>query len=241
VNKILSEIYAAQKKNKAQLAVLIDPDKFNIELVKLCNKCAVSYFFVGGSKLHNGNIEKTVSSIKKISKIPVVIFPGDEKQLSARADAVLFLSLLSGRNADYLIGKHVLAAPVIKKKKLECISTAYILIKGGKKSVTQKVTKTKPLRSTKEIVNTAIAGELLGFKLIYLEAGSGAKTSIPAKVISEVKKSVSIPVLAGGGIDTKEKASGAIKAGADIIVVGNALEKDVYLIKKLSSLFKSLN
>ena len=116
MNKIYKQILSANKKKQAQLAVLIDPDKFNIELVKLCNKCAVSYFFVGGSKLGKGNIKKTISSIKKISKIPVVIFPGDEKQLSSKADAVLFLSLLSGRNAEYLIGKHVLAAPVIKKK-----------------------------------------------------------------------------------------------------------------------------
>lgn len=237
MNKIYTQIFSAHKKKKAQLAVLIDPDKFNIELIKLCNKCAVCYFFVGGSKLSKGNIKNTISAIKKISKIPVVIFPGDEKQLSAKADAVLFLSLLSGRNAEYLIGKQVLAAPVIKKKKLECISTAYILINGNKKSVTQKVTKTKPLHSSKEIVNTALAGELLGFKLIYLEAGSGAKTNIQARIISSVKKSVQIPVLAGGGIDSKEKAAQAIKAGADIIVVGNALEKDVYLIKKLSSLF----
>ncbi len=238
VNKIYTKILYAHKKKRAQLAVLIDPDKFNIELVKLCNTCAVSYFFVGGSKLKGGNIEKTISAIKNISKIPVVIFPGDEKQLSAKADAVLFLSLLSGRNADYLIGKHVLAAPVIKKKKLECISTAYILINGDKKSVTQKVTKTKPLHVATEIINTAVAGELLGFKLIYLEAGSGAKTNIDAKIIARVKKSTQIPLVVGGGIDTGAKALQAIKAGADIVVVGNALEKDVYLIKKLSSLFE---
>ena len=238
MNKIFTKIRSAHKKKQAQLAVLIDPDKFNLELIKLCNQRAVSYFFVGGSKLSSGNIEKTISAIKKISKIPVVIFPGDEKQLSAKADAVLFLSLLSGRNAEYLIGKQVLAAPVIKRKKLECISTAYILVNGNKKSKTQKVTNTKPLISLVEITNTAIAGELLGFKLIYLEAGSGAKTNTGAKIIRAVKKAVSIPLLVGGGINSPAKVGGAIKAGADIIVVGNALEEDVYLINKVSSLFK---
>ena len=240
LNKIYHKIISAHKKNSAQLAVLIDPDKFNPELIKLANSCNVHYFFVGGSSLTNGNIEMVLTYIKKHSKIPVIIFPGDEKQLSAKADAVLFLSLLSGRNPDYLIGKQVLAAPLFKKKKLECIPTAYILIGGNKKSTTQRVTKTKPLneKNISLIVNTAIAGELLGFKTIYLEAGSGAKTNINSKIIKQVKKNINIPLLIGGGIDTPQKAAQAIKSGADIVVVGNALEKDIYLIKKLSSLFK---
>ncbi len=240
MSKIYEKIISAYKKKKAQLAVLIDPDKFNPELIILANTCNVHYFFVGGSRLRKNNIETILTYIRKHSKIPIIIFPGDEKQLSAKADAVLFLSLLSGRNPDYLIGKQVLAAPIIKKKKLECISTAYILIGGNKKSATQRVTKTKPLKekNSSKIVNTAIAGELLGFKIIYLEAGSGAKTTINLKIIKQVKKNITVPLVVGGGIDTPQKAAQAIKSGAAIVVVGNALEKDIYLIKKLSSLFK---
>ncbi len=239
MNKIYAKIISAHRKKQTRLAVLIDPDKFNPELIKLANACNVHYFFVGGSKLKKNNIESILTYIRKHSTIPVIIFPGDEHQLSSKADAVLFLSLLSGRNPDYLIGKQVLAAPLIKKKKLECISTAYILIGGKKKSSTQQVTKTLPLfgKNISKIVNTAAAGELLGFKTIYLEAGSGAKTNIHTKIIKQVKKNINIPLLVGGGIDTIEKAKQVIKSGADILVVGNALEKDIFLIKKLSSLF----
>jgi len=237
VNNIYQQIISSYKKKQARLAVLIDPDKFNLEVVELANKCNVHYFFVGGSKLTKGNIEKTISTLKKHSKIPVIIFPGDEKQLSAKADAILFLSLLSGRNPDYLIGKQVLAAPFIKQKKLECISTAYILVEGDKKSTTEKVSKTKPLSDAKTIIHTAIAAELLGFKTVYLEAGSGAKTNINTTLIKKVKQNIHIPLLVGGGIDTVTKAKQAIHAGADILVVGNALESNSGLLKELSLLF----
>jgi phosphoglycerol geranylgeranyltransferase len=240
VSKIYQKITLANKKQQAQLAVLIDPDKFNPQLIKLANQCNVHYFFVGGSKLTNGSVEKTISSIKKLSKIPIVIFPGDEKQLSAKADAVLFLSLLSGRNPDYLIGKQVLAAPFIKQKKLECISTAYILVEGNKKSTTQKVTNTKPLSDTKIIINTCIAAELLGFKTVYLEAGSGAKKNINTTLIKKAKQNINIPLLVGGGINSVKKAQQAINVGADVLVIGNALEKRIVLLKELSLLFKKI-
>jgi phosphoglycerol geranylgeranyltransferase len=238
VSSIYRNILSFYKKKQAQLAVLIDPDKFNIQLIKLANQCNVHYFFVGGSKLTNGNIEKTISIIKKHSKIPVIIFPGDEKQISAKANAVLFLSLLSGRNPDYLIGKQVLAAPFIKRKKIECISTAYILVEGDKKSTTQKVTNTQPLSNNKKIVHTAIAAELLGFKTVYLEAGSGAKKNIHTALIKKVKQNIDVPLFVGGGIDSIAKAKQAIRSGADMLVVGNALEKNIYLLKELSLLFK---
>ena len=239
MSNIYKKIISAHKKKQAQLAVLIDPDKFNPELINLANSCNVHYFFVGGSRLRNHTIENTISILKKLTKIPVIIFPGDEKQLSVKADAILFLSLVSGRNPDYLIGKQVLAAPLIKKKKLECISTAYLLIGGNKISATQKVTNTQPLneKNISQIIHTTLAAELLGFKTIYLEAGSGAKTTIQSKIIRQVKKNITIPLIVGGGIDTRQKARQAIKSGADIVVIGNALEKDIYLIKKLSSLF----
>lgn len=234
---IYSKIESAKRRKKPLLAVLIDPDKFDPDLIKLCNTCAVSFFFVGGSKLKRNNIESTISTIKRISRIPVVIFPGDEKQLSDKANAVLFLSLLSGRNPDYLIGKQVLAAPIIRRKKLECISTAYILVGGKRTSTTQKITGTQPLHSVKKIADTALAGQLLGFKAIYIEAGSGAKIAISAKVIRQVRKQVSVPLIAGGGISSASQALRAVRAGADIVVVGNALEKNRTLIKTLSSPF----
>ncbi|MGZ3865736.1 MAG: phosphoglycerol geranylgeranyltransferase [Bacteroidia bacterium] len=239
MNKIYEKILSAQKKKKAQLAVLIDPDKFDRELIKLADSCKVDYFFVGGSQLAKNNLGKVVNEIKKISKIPVVIFPGDETQLSDKADAVLFLSLLSGRNPEYLIGKQILAAPVIKRKKLQSISTAYLLIGDDNQSTTRTVTKTKPMseNDSRTIVNTCLAAEFLGFKAVYLEAGSGAKANIKASIIKKVKKSVDLPLIIGGGIDSAAKTKAAINSGADIVVIGNALERNKFLIKDLSSLF----
>ena len=238
MSNLYRKIILSYKKKQAQLAVLVDPDKFNVELIELANRCNVHYFLVGGSTLTHGNIEKTISIIKKHSKIPVIIFPGDEKQISAKADAVLFLSLLSGRNPDYLIGKQVLAAPFIKQKKIECISTAYILVEGNKKSTTQKVTNTVPLSNSKKIIHTAIAAEFFGFKTVYLEAGSGAKNNINTVLIKQVKRNINVPLFIGGGIDSVTKAKQVIKAGADVLVIGNALEKNIYLLKELSLLFK---
>ena len=228
-----------QVSGKPLLAVLIDPDKFNKELVFLANKSKVSCFLVGGSRLEKGDVNKTVSTIKKLSKIPVVLFPGDETQLCKQADGLLLLSLLSGRNPDYLIEKHITAAPIIKKMKLEYLSTAYLLIDGGTTSVTQQVTQTMPLSPLKKdyIVNTAIAAEQLGFKALYLEAGSGASKNISSELIKKIKKQINIPLIVGGGIDSPKKINEVIKAGANMIVVGNALEKNVYLLTELSSCF----
>jgi phosphoglycerol geranylgeranyltransferase len=224
---------------KARLAVLIDPDKFNPELVRLAGAMKVSCFLVGGSKLEKGNIQTTVKAIKRISTLPVILFPGDETQLTKDADGLLLLSLLSGRNPDYLIEKHIAAAPSIKKMKLQYLSTAYLLIGGGKKSTTQSVTKTAPLdpADKKYIINTALAAQQLGFKALYLEAGSGATSTISADLLSKIKKEISIPVIVGGGIDSGEKTKVLIKAGANMIVVGNALEKNVYLLAEISSCF----
>lgn len=220
-----------------KLIILIDPDKYNPELVDLANRSKVTYIFVGGSKLKQNNFEKTIKSIKSKTNIPVIIFPGDETQISKHADAILLLSLLSGRNPEYLIGKHVLAAEKIKKSKLHVIPTGYILVKGGAVSTTQKVTKTKSLINQKEIVHTAIAGELLGKRIIYLEAGSGAKNSIRSSIIQAVKKELSIPLIVGGGIDSLSKAKTIYKANPDYMVIGNALEKNINLLTELNSLF----
>lgn len=226
-----------EKQTHTQLIILIDPDKYNPELIKTANKSKVSYIFVGGSVLKKNTFEKTIKSIKSITEIPVIIFPGDENQISKYADGILMLSLLSGRNAEYLIGKHVKSASKIKASKLKVIPTGYILVDGANKSTTQKITKTKPLTHKKEIIETAIAGELLGKKLIYLEAGSGAKKTLANSIIKDVKKNISIPLIVGGGIDSILKTKNILQSNPDYIVIGNALEKRSDLLKEINKLF----
>lgn len=226
-----------KKTTHTQLIILIDPDKFNPELIKIANVCKVKYIFVGGSLLQKNNFEKTIKSIKSLTQIPVIIFPGDETQISKLADGILILSLLSGRNAEYLVGKHVKAASKIKASKLTPIPTGYILVDGDKTSTTQKITKTKPLQSKKEIIETAIAGELLGKQLIYLEAGSGAKKTLHTSVIKEVKKHISIPLIIGGGINSITKAKNILVSKPDYMVIGNALETNPDLLIEINKLF----
>jgi putative glycerol-1-phosphate prenyltransferase len=224
---------------KPALAVLIDPDKFDPSLIKLAVENKTSVFLVGGSSLRENNISKVVTSIKKITDVPVVLFPGDESQLTKKADGLLLLSLLSGRNPEYLIDKHVRAAPLIKKLGLPFIPTAYLLIGRNGNSTTQKVTQTQPLDEKRpdEIIFTSLAGEQLGFKAIYLEAGSGSHKNIPPALVKKIRQNVSIPLIVGGGIDSSQKAKALIKAGASMIVVGNALERNKNLIKEISKAF----
>ncbi len=212
--------------------VLIDPDKLKIsqtkEFIRHCEQSGVDGFLVGGSLMINGNLEKSIEEIKNYTSLPVIIFPGSVNQLSGKADAVLFLSLISGRNAEHLIGKHVLAAPMIKKYNLETISTGYMLIESGKTTTAEYVSESKPIpRDKPEIATaTALAGEYLGLKLIYLEAGSGAKNSVPNEMIEMVSSQVTVPVVVGGGIRTPEEAGQKVKAGAKIIVTGNFFENE---------------
>lgn len=225
---------------KPLLAVLVDPDKFNPDLIKLANDCKVTCFLVGGSEIKTGsNLTTTIATIKKLSKLPVILFPGDEKQLSQKADGLFLPSLLSGRNPDYLIEKHIAMAPLIRKMKLKHLPMAYLLIDGKKISATQRVTKTKPLdpKNLAYIIHTCLAAEHLGFQLIYLEAGSGARSEISDKLIREVKRNTALPLIVGGGLDSKEKVMKVIKAGAKMVVVGNALEKDVHLLTDLRACF----
>ncbi len=226
-----------KKTTHTQLIILIDPDKYNPELIKMANHCKVTYIFVGGSKLQSNTFEKTIKAIKSISKIPVIIFPGDETQISKQADGILILSLISGRNVEYLIGKHVIAAKKIKASKIYTIPTGYILVDVGHKSTTQKVTKTKPLSSQQEIINTAIAGELMGKQLIYLEAGSGAKKTLQQSIIKNVKKSINIPLIVGGGIDSIAKVKLMLRCKPDYMVIGNAFEKKPDLLTEITHLF----
>jgi phosphoglycerol geranylgeranyltransferase len=239
VNSLYTKILKKIAKGKPLLAVLIDPDKFNKKLIISANKSSVSYFFVGGSSITNGNFESTVAWIKKHSSIPVLIFPGDMEQISAKADAILFLSLISGRNPEYLIDLQVRSAPLIRSKKLEAISTGYLLIDGGKISATQKISKTKPISATDLNLAkaTAMAGDMMGMKLIYLEAGSGADKNVPVKLIKAVKSTIFVPLIVGGGIRSALQAKQVAAAGADIVVVGNALEKNAGLLDELNSVF----
>jgi phosphoglycerol geranylgeranyltransferase len=224
-------------RKRSSLAVLVDPDKFDKGLIKLVKRSNVSFILIGGSKLKKNNLRETVKAIKKITKIPVVLFPGDEKQLCKEADGIFILSLLSGRNPDYLIGKHVRSSKKIKELKLKTFSVAYILVDTGSKSETQKVTGTKPLKSKQEILDTALAAEQLGFKAVYLEAGSGSAKPIDAALVKNVAKTIAIPLIVGGGISSAKGARAVRLAGANVVVVGNALEKNKLLIHSLSKVF----
>ena len=227
-----SLISETKAKGKKQLAVLIDPDHVDFEklpfLISSWHKAAVDYVFVGGSLLTTDKFHQTVRHIKKGTDIPVIIFPGSTTQITSEADAFLMLSLLSGRNADLLIGKHVEAVPALLDSNLEIISTAYLLIDGGKATTASYISNSSPIPADKPEIAacTAVAGEMLGFKTIYLDAGSGAATPVSAEMISLVKSKTGLPIIVGGGINTPQKAAAAYKAGADIIVIGNVLEKN---------------
>ena len=217
------------KSKKKKIAVLIDPDKNErvsvLRTLEICSKCNIDFVMVGGS-LVSSPIDDLVLEIKKNSKVPVVLFPGSILQISKNADAILLLSLISGRNPEYLIGNHIIAAPILKKINIEIIPTGYMLIESGKFTTVQYISNTTPIPCDKTdiAVATAIAGEMLGLKLIYLEAGSGAMQNVPDAMISAVKSNVSIPIVVGGGIGNKQQLENAFKAGTDIIVIGNSLE-----------------
>lgn len=216
--------------NKKQLAILVDPDKFDISVTDLFLQKIpkdTTHLFVGGSTVKNDDTEKTVESLKAKTKLPIFLFPGDYSQITDKADALLFLSLLSGRNAEYLIGQQVKSISKLKHATLEIIPTGYILLDGGNNSAVSKVTNTKPLSqdNIEIIVHTALAGQYMGAKLIYLEAGSGANIAVNPKIISEVRKNISIPLIVGGGIRSETQKQEAYKAGADMVVMGTVFEE----------------
>jgi len=230
----------AKQKGQKQFAVLVDPDKAKGEhLYKLISKAqeaGVDFFFVGGSLLLQDKLDYCLDLIKTESNIPAVLFPGNAYQLNAKADAILFLSLISGRNPDLLIGQHVVSAPYLKNSGLEIISTGYMLIDGGVPTAVSYMSNTNPIPGDKaEIaISTAMAGEMLGLKVTYMDAGSGARYAIGDQMIHEVRKAIEVPLIVGGGIRSSEMAERKLEAGADVIVVGNALEKDPELISDIS-------
>jgi putative glycerol-1-phosphate prenyltransferase len=231
------------KKSKGEkgFAVLIDPDKVDArhitQLAEKCNEAGVDYVFVGGSLMVTNHLDACIQSFKKASSIPVILFPGSPSQLSSYADALFYLSLISGRNPELLIGAHVVSAPMVKASGLEIISTGYIVVDGGAATTVSYMSHSQPIPNDKDDVAlcTALAGEMQGKHVIYMDAGSGAKQPITERMISRVSSAINIPLIVGGGIRDAEKAYLNCKAGADIIVVGNAIEKDESLIKEIAS------
>ena len=232
MTEIYSKIAYAKKVNKKLLAILLDPDKIVWEtlenLIFKINQSPATHVFIGGSQVYSDNITKLITEVKRRCLLPVILFPGNPSQISAEADGILFLSLISGRNPDYLIDLHVKAAPILKTTNLEVIPTGYILVESGKVTAVEKVSGTKPLgRSNgKKILATAQAGEFLGMKLIYLEAGSGAEVSISKEIVKLVSKNIDVPLIVGGGLKTREGIDNAYNSGADMVVIGTAFEND---------------
>ena len=230
---IYSEIQNAFQNKNRLLAVLLDPDKVDFSKIKQTvdniNKSPATHIFIGGSLVFSDLIEKIITEIKLFTHLPILLFPGHPSQIAENADGILFLSLLSGRNPDYLIEHHVQAAPLLKKSYLEVIPTAYLLIESGGITAVEEVSKTKPIlrKHIEKAVATAQAGELMGNKLIYLEAGSGALHSVPIAMIEAVTKSVEIPVIVGGGIRTRAGIENAYEAGATMVVIGTAFENNM--------------
>jgi len=247
MNSVYTKIGLHKKEGKKCLAVLVDPDKTSpaqcILLAQEASVSGVDFFFVGSSLLRQNHLQTCVETLKKTSDVPVILFPGNIMQVSNDADAILFLSLISGRNPELLIGNHVLIAPMIKASKLEVIPTGYMLIDSGAPTSASYMSQTFPIPHDKNDIAecTAIAGELLGLKAIYLDAGSGARFPVSAGMVRTVRKSIDVPMIVGGGIKTPEKAIELCAAGADIIVVGNAIESQPNLLNEIAGALKELS
>ena len=243
---IYNSLTEKKRQGKKSFAVLIDPDKVNKpmldELTGLCIAAKVDYLLVGGSLVISNHLDDCVQHIKQNCSIPVILFPGSPSQISKYADALLYLSLISGRNPELLIGQHVVSAPFVRQSGLEIMSTGYIVVDGGAPTTVSYISNASPVPSDKNEIAmcTAMAGEMLGMKLIYMDSGSGAKRPISETMIESVAKSISSPLIIGGGITDPEKAYLNCKAGADVIVVGNAIEKDASLIKEMSDAVHSV-
>ncbi|WP_339919006.1 geranylgeranylglyceryl/heptaprenylglyceryl phosphate synthase [uncultured Flavobacterium sp.] len=229
---IYDQMRQAKSEKRKLLAILLDPDKIvweNLDnLISKINQSPATHVFIGGSLVETNRIDELIIRLKHKINLPMVLFPGNPSQISKEADAILFLSLISGRNSDYLIGHQVKAAPILKQTQLEIISTGYILVDGGNETAVERVSQTKPLdRNNLDLVlATAQAGEMLGSKLIYLEAGSGAKQAVPLEMIDLISKNTEIPLIVGGGIVDLLGIKNAYDSGADVVVIGTAFERD---------------
>ncbi len=236
--KLLTDTLAGKKK----FAVLLDPDKcqpdFLSKVVELSDASRVDYFFIGGSLVMNDRQAQMIKYIRQHTKIPLMLFPGNNLQLNDEADGILLLSLISGRNAEMLIGRHVISAPFLRASKLEIISTGYMLVDSGAMTTVAYMSNTTPIPSDKNeiAVCTALAGEMLGMKVIYMDAGSGAKHPIPLSMIRDVKDAIQTPLIIGGGIVSPDHARAVFLAGADVVVVGNAIEGNPTLITEFAAM-----
>lgn len=242
MSKALDILHDGTKK----IAILIDPDKMGsptdvIHLVKKINFLNPAFIFVGGSTVEISDFQQVVNLIKENSEIPIIIFPGSHHQISPNADGILFLTLISGRNPDFLIGHQVESAHVLKKMDIEVIPTGYLLIDGGRTSTVSYVSQTTPIPADQIniAVKTSVAGELLGLKSIFLDAGSGAKTPINEQMIQAVKNQLSVPLIIGGGIRTKKQIEKAFNAGADVVVIGNRIEEDADFLLDINEFMTS--
>lgn len=229
---LYQKIQTSKKDHRKLLAILLDPDKLDLEklhmLIPKINQSPASHLLVGGSSFDGHYLDDIISVLKKDTSLPVVLFPGNPTQISGVADGILFLQLLSGRNPDYLIEHQINSVPILENTNLEVLSTGYILIESGHETAVERVSRTKPLNRNNiaYAAQTAKAGELIGNKLIYLEAGSGAQKVVPLAMISAVASKISIPLLVGGGIRSKEAVEEAFAAGADMVVIGTAFESN---------------
>ncbi len=237
---LLDNLVAAKVAGEKRFAVLIDPDKLRTkrleEVVQGAVAAGVDYFFIGGSLIVNNMLDQVLVGIKERCSIPLVLFPGNSFQLSYRADALLFLSLISGRNPELLIGNHVIAAPYLKISPLEIMSCGYMLVDGGTATTVSYMSNTTPIPANKADIAmcTAVAGEMLGLKLMFLDAGSGAQRPVSTELIEAVSSATDVPLIVGGGIRTPERARANVEAGADVVVVGNAIEGEPSLIHELA-------
>lgn len=242
---IYNSLLEKKKNGQKSFAVLIDPDGVTSSsldtLIQLSLKTQVDYFFVGGSLVISNHLDEVIQQIKANCAIPVVLFPGSPSQISKYADALLYLSLISGRNPELLIGQHVVSAPFVRKSGLEIMPTGYIVVDGGAPTTVSYISNAAPVPSDKNEIAlcTALAGEMLGMRLIYMDAGSGAKVPITESMIQAVAQNIEAPLIVGGGITNPEKAYLNCKSGADVIVIGNAIEKDPILISEMSQAIHS--
>lgn len=233
MKNLYHNILQAKAANKKLLAILIDPDKIDLGSVSMLSKkinaSPATHIFIGGSIVESNIIDALIIQLKEEVQLPIILFPGNPSQISAKADGLLFLMLLSGRNPEYLIEHQIQAVPILDQTNLEIISTGYILIESGNETAVEKVSQTKPLprNNADYVLQTAKAGAYIGNKLIYLEAGSGAQFPVPTEMIAQVSKGISIPLIVGGGIRSQSEIQAAYDAGADMVVIGTAFENNL--------------
>lgn len=239
-SNILEKIILNKQLGKKGFALLLDPDKLDAislgERIADINNYCPDYIFVGGSLISSNNADFVLKTLKNETSIPVIIFPGNGLHVNVNADGILLLSLISGRNPDYLIGQHVISAPILRRSNLEILPTGYMIVDGGKPTTVSYISNTFPLPNNKPEIAacTAMAGEMLGLKIMYLDAGSGAENPVSKEVIRAVKNAINVPLIVGGGLNTTEKIQVALDAGADIVVIGNAVEDNPDFLMEIS-------